>query len=139
MRRGKNSDGTMSPPLHEVRVTFLLKRPPRASGSVTVESVGGDADDHYRSAVSHHADGLRDRRRKADYFERVIERPAGSRTSTFDGIAAARVDRVRRAELASPLELLWREVDSDDPIGTGDARALHDGQAHSAAADERDA
>src|SRR5438093_9808651 len=98
-----------------------------------------DADDHHSSAVPDHADGLCDRRGKAYYFERVIERPAGSRTSGCDGIAAARVDRVRRAELASPLELLWRDVDSDDPIGAGDTRALHDGQAHSAAADDRDA
>src|SRR5438105_15611147 len=81
-----------------------------------------DADDHHSSAVPDHADGLCDRRGKAYYFEGVIERPAGSRTSSCDGIAAARVDRVRRAELARPLELLWREVDSDDPIGAGDTR-----------------
>src|SRR5439155_23585813 len=82
-----------------------------------------EADDHPCSAVPDHAYGLCDGRGKAHDLERVIERPAGSRTSGRDGIASARVDRVRRAELASPLELLWHEVDGDDPIGSGDTRA----------------
>src|SRR5207253_9453676 len=66
-----------------------------------------DADDHHSSAVPDHADGLCDRRGKAYYFERVIERPAGSRTSGCDGIAASRVERVRRPGLAGRVVRLW--------------------------------
>ena len=65
--------------------------------------------------------------------------PSVSARIASTGSVSRRVDRVRRAELLRPLELLRVEVDGDDRARAREARARDRGVAHAAASEHRDA
>ena len=64
--------------------------------------------------------------------------PLVSSRTCRDRIARARVDGLGCAELPRDRELLRRDVDRDDPLRPGKARALHDRETDAAAADHGD-
>ena len=94
---------------------------------------------HRGAAAAGHVVRLHDRLGQADDLERVVgAAAAGERLHLRDRIALGRVDEVGGAELLGGLALHLDRVDRDDARRAGDARALDDGLADAAAADDRD-
>ena len=82
---------------------------------------------------------LHDRLGPADHLERVVGADAaGELLHLRDRVAGAGVDEVGGAERLGGLALHLHRVDREDPARAGDARALDDGLADAAAADDRD-
>src|SRR5581483_9253782 len=87
--------------------------------------------------VRAHAHRLRERLGRPDGAEREVD-ASGQVAHLPDRVARRRVDDIGGAEHTRQLELLGGDVDGDDARGAGELRALHDGEADAAAADDRD-
>src|SRR5882672_1651142 len=101
----------------------------------------GDPDDHRHAPaavtalqrLAHDVD-------VADALEAVIGAAAGELDQVRDEIAAGvlRIDEVRHAELRAERLALRIEIDADDPVCAGEARALDDVQADAAQPEHHD-
>ena len=96
------------------------------------------ADQDRLAAPAGKAECRLDRFRASERLEGVVDAAVRQVPYRLDGIGRARVDDVRRAELAREVELRGDHVDGDDRRRARDAGSLDDVQPHPAAPDHCD-